>query len=71
MAVKTNAMRIIESAGINFQAFEYDISDGMIDAVSIARKIGRSSEEYLKLWSLKIPLTNTLSSLSPPAPNSI
>ena len=27
MAVKTNAMRIIESAGINFQAFEYDISE--------------------------------------------
>ena len=48
MAVKTNAMRIIESAGINFQAFEYDISDGMIDAVSIARKIGRSPEEVFK-----------------------
>ena len=48
MAVKTNAMRIIESAGINFQAFEYDISDGMIDAVSIARKIGRTSEEVFK-----------------------
>ena len=48
MAVKTNALRIIESAGIGFEAFEYDISDGMIDAVSIARKIGRTSEEVFK-----------------------
>ena len=48
MAVKTNALRIIESAGIGFEAFEYDISDGMIDAVSIARKIGRNPEEVFK-----------------------
>lgn len=48
MAVKTNALRIIESAGINFEVFEYDISDGLIDAVSIARKIGRTPEEVFK-----------------------
>lgn len=48
MAAKTNALRIIESAGVRFQAFEYDIADGMIDAVSIARKIGRAPEEVFK-----------------------
>ena len=48
MAAKTNALRIIESAGVRFQAFEYDIADGMIDAVSIARKIGRTPEEVFK-----------------------
>ena len=48
MAGKTNALRIVESAGIGIQAFEYDISDGMIDAVSIARKIGRTPDEVFK-----------------------
>ena len=48
MATKTNALRIIESAGVTFQAYEYDIADGMIDAVSIARKIGRAPEEVFK-----------------------
>ncbi len=48
MAVKTNALRIIESAAIKFEAFEYETVDGMIDAVSVARKIGRSPEETFK-----------------------
>lgn len=48
MATKTNALRIIESSGVNFQVFEYDIADGMIDAVSIARKIGRNPEQVFK-----------------------
>ena len=48
MAAKTNALRIVESAGISFKAYEYDISDGMIDAVSIARKIGRETGGVFK-----------------------
>ena len=48
MAAKTNALRIIESAEVDFKVFEYDISDGMIDAVSIARKIGREPEQTFK-----------------------
>ncbi len=48
MAVKTNALRILESAAINFEAFEYEVADGQIDAVSVARKIGRSPEETFK-----------------------
>lgn len=48
MAVKTNALRIIESSGTEFETYEYDIADGMIDAVSIARKIGRTPEEVFK-----------------------
>ncbi len=51
---KTNAMRLLEEAGIVFTAYEYDISDGMIDAKSIARKIGRDESEVFKTlvtWS--------------------
>ncbi len=51
---KTNAMRLLEEGKIAFTAYEYDISDGMIDAKSIARKIGRDESEVFKTlvtWS--------------------
>lgn len=48
MATKTNAQRILESAGIAIEAFEYDCTDGMIDAVSVARKIGKEPERTFK-----------------------
>ena len=37
--VKTNAMRILEKSGINFEAVFYD-SDGFMDGVSVAEKLG-------------------------------
>ncbi len=37
---KTNAMRLLEGSGITFTIREYDTSDGQIDAVSAARKMG-------------------------------
>jgi len=45
---KTNALRILESAGIQFETHEYDPSDGKIDGVSVASKIGRSPEIVFK-----------------------
>ncbi|MBO7327801.1 MAG: Cys-tRNA(Pro) deacylase [Lentisphaeria bacterium] len=45
---KTNALRLAESAGLLFTAYEYDISDNRIDANSIAEKIGRSPQEVFK-----------------------
>ena len=52
---KTNALRLAESAGLNFEAFEYDISDGRIDANSIAEKLGRSPEEVFKTLVAEAP----------------
>ncbi|MBE6356467.1 MAG: Cys-tRNA(Pro) deacylase [Lentisphaerae bacterium] len=52
---KTNALRLAESAGLDFEAFEYDISDGKIDANSIAAKIGRSPEEVFKTLVTEAP----------------
>ena len=46
--MKTNALRLAECAGLAFEAFEYDISDGRIDANSIAEKLGRSPDEVFK-----------------------
>ena len=45
---KTNAIRILEAAKIQFVAHEYDISDGEISGVAVAAKIGREPECVFK-----------------------
>ena len=45
---KTNALRIVEAAGIEFVVHEYDVSDGRIDGLSAAEKIGRAPEAVFK-----------------------
>jgi Cys-tRNA(Pro)/Cys-tRNA(Cys) deacylase len=45
---KTNALRILETAGIAFNVHEYDSSDGKIDGISVAMKIGREPEMVFK-----------------------
>ena len=46
--VKTNVLRLLEGGGVPFRWFEYDVSDGKIDAVSIAAKIGEAPEQVFK-----------------------
>lgn len=45
---KTNAMRILDSKGINYKQIEYKVDDGEIDGISVTRKIGKSFEEVYK-----------------------
>ncbi|MBR2548339.1 MAG: Cys-tRNA(Pro) deacylase [Eubacterium sp.] len=45
---KTNAVRQIEKAGIEYKLHEYDISDGRIDGVSVAEKTGQPVEKVFK-----------------------
>ena len=45
---KTNAMRILDKAKINYEIVEYDIEDGKIDGVSVAEKTGQNVEEVYK-----------------------
>jgi len=45
---KTNVMRILEQKGINYTAHTYDISDGILDAVSVAGKIGAADYSLYK-----------------------
>lgn len=54
-SIKTNALRLAECAGLAFEAFEYDISDGRIDGNSIAEKLGRSPEEVFKTLVAQAP----------------
>ena len=45
---KTNALRILESANIPHHVREYNASDGKIDGVSVAQKIGQEPERVFK-----------------------
>jgi Cys-tRNA(Pro)/Cys-tRNA(Cys) deacylase len=45
---KTNAIRILETEKIAFTIHEYDPSDGKIDGISVAGKIGIEAERVFK-----------------------
>lgn len=42
--IKTNAMRILDKAQINYNTYTYDHSDGLIDGISVASKMGQPLE---------------------------
>ena len=45
---KTNAMRMLESAGIAYTEHTYDVEDGKLDGVSVAEKCGEDPEQVFK-----------------------
>ncbi len=45
---KTNAMRILDSLGIEYEYFEYSTDDGKIDGISVADKLGEKRETIFK-----------------------
>ncbi len=45
---KTNAMRMLDIAGIQYGTYAYDHRDGLIDGVSVASKIGRPVGQVYK-----------------------
>ena len=45
---KTNAMRMLESAGISYTEHTYDAEDGKIDGVSVAAKTGEDPGRVFK-----------------------
>ena len=46
--VKTNTMRILDKAGISYNTYTYDHSDGLIDGISVAEKIQQPIEKVYK-----------------------
>ena len=46
--IKTNAVRLAESAGIAVECYEYDVKDGRIDGISVAEKIGKPLNQVFK-----------------------
>jgi len=45
---KTNAIRKLESEGVAHKAYEYEQSDGKIDGISVAEKIGQPLDRVFK-----------------------
>jgi len=45
---KTNALRMLDAAGVAYTAREYDVSDGEISGVAVAAKIGQAPERVFK-----------------------
>jgi Cys-tRNA(Pro)/Cys-tRNA(Cys) deacylase len=45
---KTNAMRILDKAGIKYSTYSYDHSDGLIDGISVAGKMEQPVEQVFK-----------------------
>ena len=45
---KTNAMRLLDAAKLEYNSLSYDSKDGKIDGVSVAGKIGRDPELVYK-----------------------
>ncbi|MCO7138227.1 Cys-tRNA(Pro) deacylase [[Clostridium] leptum] len=48
MAGKTNAMRMLDRAKIPYTQHSYDVSDGLIDGVSVAHKTGQNPDQVFK-----------------------
>jgi Cys-tRNA(Pro)/Cys-tRNA(Cys) deacylase len=46
--LKTNAMRILDKEKIKYEILTYDASDGMIDGISVAGKMGQPAENVYK-----------------------
>ncbi|MEG1448648.1 MAG: YbaK/EbsC family protein, partial [Oscillospiraceae bacterium] len=45
---KTNVMRILEKEKINYKSYEYDTSDDLIDAISVAKKLDQNINQVFK-----------------------
>lgn len=48
MAEKTNAVRLCDSHQVSYHLYEYDSSDGALDGMTVAAKIGRLPESVFK-----------------------
>lgn len=46
--VKTNVMRMLDKEKINYNTYSYDASDGAIDGIAVANKIGVSQDRVYK-----------------------
>ncbi|MDO4454971.1 MAG: Cys-tRNA(Pro) deacylase [Eubacteriales bacterium] len=52
-SVKTNVMRIVESAGIPFQTREYEVNEEDLSGVHVAQMIGMPCEQVFKTLVLR------------------
>lgn len=53
--IKTNVMRILDKEKIDYKAYEYDCSDGVIDGLSVAKKINQEAKKVFKTLVAQAP----------------
>ena len=53
--MKNNVERLLDAAQVAYLAREYPVDDGLIDGMSIARKIGESPEQVFKTLVTEAP----------------
>lgn len=46
--VKTNAVRILDGDHVSYALMEYDVTDGLVDGISVAGKTGQAVETVYK-----------------------
>lgn len=71
MAAKTNAVRILERAGIAFELREYVYDERTFSAEDAARQVGMPPERVFKTLLLHGDRSGHLFALIPAAPRSI
>ena len=45
---KTNAVRFLDQQDVTYQLFEYEVTDGKVDGISVAQKIDQPVEKVFK-----------------------
>lgn len=45
---KTNVMRILDKAAVNYTAYEYEHRDGAVDGITVATRLGQKVETVFK-----------------------
>lgn len=50
---KTNAARLLDAAGINYELAEYEVDGNDLNTITLAKKIGQSMEQIFKTLVLR------------------
>ena len=51
--IKTNALRLLDKAGISYETREYDVDEDDLSGLTVAKKIGLPSEQVFKTLVVK------------------
>ena len=50
---KTNAARLLDAAGMNYELAEYEVDENDLSAITLAKKIGQNMEQIFKTLVLR------------------
>src|SRR6185437_10341609 len=65
MSAKTNALRILDAAGIGYELREYEVDENDLSAPTVAAKIGMPAEQVFKTLVLEGDRTGVLMACIP------